>query len=351
MDCFWSYPESWRYRLGPLDSHSDVVIWCPNEGAFPSRARRLRQDGGYTYEVDRWGRTIRYRQEAYFSETLALPISEKTDLDQVSFESPNLDSRFLQVESETILDQPQVCDVPSPTGIRSALQETKHRACLFGKTGGPYLRSTYVRGEAEYLMDIAADPGRAKALAAKMADHLAAVGVEQIGRWDLQETGIWICDDMAYNNGPMFSPVSFERIFLPAYRRMVRAFKEAGARYVFFHSDGDIRLFLDMLIDAGIDGINPVEPRANMKIPDLRRRYPGLVLTGGMDNTGTLIRGPLQQIEAETRAIIDVGRDGGVIIGSASIGPNVSLEHYAAFRRVCLTYGAFAARVAEAPAN
>ncbi len=323
-----------------------MVIWCPNEGTFPSRARRLPSTDGYVYEVDRWGRTVRSRPGAYFSETLALPVDARTDLDKLIFESPTLDSRYLQVEAETVFDRPQVTSGPTPAGVQAALAETKRSNCLFGKTGGPYLRSTYLRGETEFLMDIAADPGRARALAGKMADHLAAIGVEQIRRWSLQETGLWVFDDIAYNNGPMFSPRSFERIFLPAYRRMVTAFKQAGASYVFFHSDGDIRRLLDMLIDAGFDGINPVEPRAHMDVTELRRRYPRLILTGGMDNTGTLVQGPPARIEAQTRAIIDAGRDGGVIIGSGSIGPQVSLAHYVAFRHVCRTYGAFQAPVA-----
>jgi uroporphyrinogen-III decarboxylase len=351
IDCFWSFSDSWQACLGSVDSLSDVVIWAPNEGAFPSQARLLRQEGDSTYEIDRWGRTLRSRQEAYFSEILATPISEQTDLDSLSFEAPDLDSRFLQVEAETLLDQPLVCQVPSLAGIQSALYETKSQSCLFGKTGGPYLRSSFLRGEADFLMEIVANPSRAKALADKVADHLAAVGVQEIMRWNLQKTGIWICDDIAYNGGPLISPRSFERVFLPAYRRMVNAFKKAGARYVFFHSDGDIRLLLDMLIDAGIDGINPVEPRAHMKVAELRLKYPHLILAGGMDNTGTLVHGPRQQIEEEARAIIDVGRDGGVIIGSASIGPDVPLENFAAYHTICQTYGAFAPAAAETAAR
>ena len=45
-----------------------------------------------------------------------------------------------------------------------------------------------------------------------MADHLIGVAREQLRRWSLQETGVWIFDDMAYNDGPMFSPRSFERV-------------------------------------------------------------------------------------------------------------------------------------------
>ncbi len=292
--------------------------------------------------MDRWGRVIRKREGAFFYETLASPVTEHTDLDNLHFELPDLDSRFLNVESESLLNEPAVCQIGNQAAVQNALQETKRRACLFGKTGGPYLRSTFLRGEVEFLTEIALDPARARALADRVAEHLVAVGIEQIRRWGLYDTGIWIFDDVAFNGGPMCSPRAFEHIFLPAYRCMVQAFKRAGASYVFFHSDGDIRLLLDMLIDAGIDGINPVEPRANMRVVDLHKKYPRLIMAGGMDNTGTLIQGPLRQIKAEACDIIDIGRAGGVIIGSASIGPDVPLKHYALYRDTCLTYGAYA---------
>jgi len=341
VEYFWEYPRSWEERLGPLEAVNDVLIWCPNEGTFPTRARFLKQENGYTYKVDRWGRTVRYREGAYFVETVTVPIIDSRDIDTIRFDPPDLDMRFQQVLMETIEDAPVVEGPSEPSDIESALEQAKKQGCVFGKTGGPYLRSTYLRGETQYLMDIAADPELAKALADKVADHLMAVGVQEIERWSLQETGIWIFDDMAYNTGPLFSPASFERIFLPAYRRMVETYKRAGARYVFFHSDGDIRLFLDMLLDAGIDGINPVEPRANMNVVELRKRYPTLILTGGMDNTGTLTNGPRDKIQAETRAAIDVGRDGGLLIGSGYIGPDVPLDNYAAYHDICETYGSF----------
>lgn len=175
----------------------------------------------------------------------------------------------------------------------------------------------------------------------KMADHLIGVAREQIRRWPLHDTGIEINDDIAGNRGPVFSPKSFELIFLPAYRRMVREYKAAGASYVMFHSDGNIMPLLDMLVDAGIDAINPMERRAGMDTSAIRDRYPRLVLTGGMCNTDTLVNGPVERIERETRELIDLGRDGGLVIGSHSIGPEVPLDHFRAYDRTCRTYGNF----------
>jgi len=326
FDSFWEYPETWRQRLGPPEALTDIEIWCPDETTFPTRARTMKQDGNWLYEVDGWGRLTRRKLDAYFVETLQVALPDGIDIDTVRFDSPDVERRFLQGQSSTA-DAAQV------------LEQAKRQHCVFGKTGGPYLRSTFVRGEEQFLTDIGQDWRLAKAIADKVADHLTAVGLEEIRRWALCDTGMWIYDDMAYNGGPMFSPRSFERIFLPAYRRMIAAYKKAGSRYVFLHSDGDIRPILDMLVDAGIDGLNPLERRAGMKLADIRMRYPRLILTGGMCNSDTLINGPIERIEAEAREIIDLGRDGGIVIGTHSISPEIPLEHFVAYHHACLTHG------------
>lgn len=326
FDSFWEYPAAWRERFGPPENLSDIAIWVPEEGAFPSRARFLKEQAGWIYEVDAWGRTLRRRPEAYFVEALAVPIPAEMDPERVQFDPPDLPARYLQGQ-------------PGETQMLLQLEQARQRQCIFGKTGGPFLRTAFIRGEAQFLMDIASDPGLASALAEKMGRHLAAVGVEQIRRWSLEQTGIWIYDDMACNDGPMFRPASFEKIFLPVYRRMIRAYKEAGARFVFLHSDGDIRPLVEMLVDAGIDGLNPLERRAGMDPLALRKAHPRLILTGGMDNTNTLIHGPITRIQAEARALIDLGRGGGFIIGTHSISPEIPIDHFAAYDEVCKCYG------------
>ena len=96
-----------------------------------------------------------------------------------------------------------------------------------------------------------------------------------------------------------------------------------------------------MLVEAGIDGLNPLECRANMDIREIRRRFPKLILTGGMCNTQTLLRGTRAEIEAEAREIIDLGREGGVIIGTHSISPEIPLENFVIYHEFRLQYGLF----------
>jgi uroporphyrinogen decarboxylase len=55
--------------------------------------------------------------------------------------------------------------------------------------------------------------------------------------------------------GPMLSPVDFRRYIKPSYQRLMAPAHEAGC-IVHMHSDGDIRLLVDDLIEDGVEVIN-----------------------------------------------------------------------------------------------
>ena len=81
----------------------------------------------------------------------------------------------------------------------------------------------------------------------------------------------------------------------------------------------------------------------------LRRRPEDALIQQSRDHTNLrrLVNGPADKVRAEAREIIDLGREGGVVIGTHSIDPgSTPLEHYLAYDETCRTYGDFT-RVAE----
>jgi len=303
--------------------HIDIHIAYPEEGIKPSGIEVLSEDDTYIVERGTWGSVWRKKKIGYFLEFMEPAAREPEDFFKVSFDPPNLDSRY-----ESWLEEVQ--------------REKDKGKCVFGKIGGPYLRTALVRGEENFLMDIAAEPDIAKEMASKMADHLLAIGIEELKRGNLYDTGIWIFDDMGSNKGPMMSPGSFEYIFYPAYKKIVSGLRKEGAAKVGLHSDGNILPILDMLVDAGIDVLNPVEPRAGMYVPDLLKKYnKKLSYVGGICNSIVLPTGTREEIISKTREIIECARDGGVVIGSHSIGPDIPVENYLAYYRTVMTEGYF----------
>jgi len=158
----------------------------------------------------------------------------------------------------------------------------------------------------------------------------------------------FIGDDIAYKAGLLFSPEFLRRTFIPLLRQCVDE-SHAGGIKVVYHSDGNLWGIMDDLVDAGIDGINPIEPIAEMTIERLRKRYGhDLLLVGGIDCSQLLPLGTPDDIRREVRHSMRVGAPGGgLFIGSSSeIVPATPLANILAFYEACHEHGAYPIRTA-----
>lgn len=65
-------------------------------------------------------------------------------------------------------------------------------------------------------------------------------------------------DDIAFKSGPLLSPHWLREHYFPRLARVIAAWHARGVK-VLFHSDGNLNPVLDDLVEAGIDGLNPIE--------------------------------------------------------------------------------------------
>lgn len=143
----------------------------------------------------------------------------------------------------------------------------------------------------------------------------------------------FIGDDIAYKGRLMFSPEFLRRTFIPMLKNMCGLLHSYGVK-VIFHSDGNVMEILDDMIEAGIDGLNPIEPIAGMDIAYLKKKYYGkLILVGNLDCSQVLPLGSKKEVrEATKKCIRDASPGGGHFIGSSSeITPSTPLENILAF--------------------
>ncbi len=62
-------------------------------------------------------------------------------------------------------------------------------------------------------------------------------------------------EDLGMQVGPMLSPEMFRRYIKPAYQKIMAPAREAGVP-IHMHSDGDIRLLVDDLVESGVEVLN-----------------------------------------------------------------------------------------------
>ena len=332
---YWDTPwggfeDAWRrhFHLSPdvhaADYyHSDIVgEICPNERFFASREGPLREENGFVFSDNGWGWLVRTPkdQRAFFTEKVSPRRPGAMTLDDLQFDPPLLASRFQHI----------------PAQVK---REQDAGRCFFAKTGGIYCRTQFLYGAEDLLADMMLAPERVHRVMAQVADYLTTMAQETLrisGAW---QTGLWICDDMAGRQAPMFSPECFANFLLPLYKTMLKTVRAAGCRHVFFHSDGNIGPFLDLLLEAGFEGFNPLEPRCGLDLISLKRQYGNrMVLFGGVCNTEILPRGNRREIEAHVRPLLELARDGGVVLGCASIGSDVTPECYDYYRKLIDKY-------------
>ncbi len=143
--------------------------------------------------------------------------------------------------------------------------------------------------------------------------------------------GAWLWDDLAYKNGPLFSPRAYREQLLPSHRRVVD-FCHAQGWPVILHSCGDITSLVPDLLEAGFDCLQALEVKAGVDLGFLVSEYGQHVCFMGGVDVRCLFAEDESVMEREVRAKLDIGMSnpGGYIFHSDhSIPPQVTFARYA----------------------
>ncbi len=154
-----------------------------------------------------------------------------------------------------------------------------------------------------------------------MLEKTISSGIE----WD----AVWFFSDMAYKNGPMFSPEDYRRFFLPCHKS-VSDFCRSHGKFLLLHSDGNIKKLIPSLIDAGFDALQPLEARAGNDIRDYKREFGRKICLFGNISADIIATGNRTAIEEEIKTkVTEAKKDGGYIFHSDHTIPStVSFKDY-----------------------
>ena len=143
---------------------------------------------------------------------------------------------------------------------------------------------------------------------------------------------VMLGEDICTQRGPMISVEFMEKYYAPQLRYGLEPLLEAGCRPV-WHCDGDVRLMLDFLIDAGVQGLQGFQPECGMLLEEIvtRRTRDGerLVIFGPMAVTTELPVCSPEEIQAKVRHAIEICRGNAslVLFTSNTINPDVPLAN------------------------
>lgn len=170
----------------------------------------------------------------------------------------------------------------------------------------------------------------------------------EVGKQFIDEgaEAVFIFEDYAYRHGPFLHPRLWRRLVFPRLREAVDAFHRRGA-LVLVHSDGNILPLMDMIIEAGVDGVHSLEPAAGIDLAKVKAEYGDkLCLIGNIDVANLLPYGSREEVSSEVKKAIDAAAPGGGYILStcSAVTDACKPENFAAQIDVGKRFGKYAKR-------
>jgi len=152
----------------------------------------------------------------------------------------------------------------------------------------------------------------------------------------IQPQFIKLMEDMSYNHGPMISEDTFKEFIEPYYKKLIPALQRNGCK-VIVDSDGDITKMVPWLINAGADGILPLERQAGVDVVKLSADYPDFFFIGGFDKM-VMKHGENVMINEFERIYPAMLRGNYLPSVDHQTPPDVSLENYRIYTRLLKQY-------------
>ena len=234
-----------------------------------------------------------------------------------------------------VLPEPTLKDyrLPDPLdpkifdGIPSAIERFPGRYRIFCRSFSLFERAWTLRGLEALYMDFIENPAFVHELLETLADYNIAQ-VKKALEYDID--AVYFGDDWGQQRGLLMGYDLWKEFIYPQLKRMYSLVRDAG-KTVFIHSCGDVDELFDDLISIGVGVFNPFQPEV-MDVAEIMAKYRGrLAFWGGVSTQRTMPYGSPDDVRAEVRRMIGLGRDGGYILSpSHAVEGDVPIENLVA---------------------
>lgn len=213
-------------------------------------------------------------------------------------------------------------------GMAERTRRDKDMFKIFNIGFSLFERAWTLRGMENLMIDFYENPAFVHELLERITSYNIAQAEEAL-KYDID--AVQFGDDWGSQRGLLMGPDIWREFLKPHLARMYSTVRKAG-RKVLIHSCGDVDELFDELIDIGLNCFNPFQPEV-MDVHALHARYKGrLAFHGGLSTQRTLPYGTPDEVRAETRRLLEMGRSGGYIFAPAHATPgDVPLENMLAF--------------------
>ena len=325
LDCGAFCPsqlEAFKQRFG----HADYRTWFNAPHRFVSlRMDRQFADARALYpretpppdtDFDAWGVGHSHQADCHHMTRMHHPLAGDPTLDEIKhYPLPTIAA---QAENEIL--------------AQVASLHQQGLAVLGGMACTVWEIAWYLRSMEDLMADMMTDDERAHVHISRVTDN-AVQRIRACARagCDLIQLG----DDIGMQHSIMMSLDLWRKWIKPQLARIIAAGREIKPDLlIFYHSCGYVIPFLDDLIEAGVDVLNPVQPEC-MDFGEVHRLTGSrLSYWGSIGTQTTLPFGTPQEVkEAAWSRLRTCGKQGGIIVGPTHmVEPEVPWENLVAMK-------------------
>jgi uroporphyrinogen decarboxylase len=310
-----------------MDGREDIVL---DTGPLPSFVpRTLEENERWRTTLDGYGFTVRTLKEQSVSPTLyyylAGSVSSRADWERLKARYDPHDCRRL----------PRAW---GPELWEHLNQSTSPVSMRIDWGPGRGAKNGYTLGLELFLDRVVSDPGLVK----DMFDFWADFVIEAARPWleHVRFDFVYFTEDgMGYKNSTLVSPKMYQRLWIPAMRRVTDFLHGHGVDIIAHYTSGNIRPLMPTLLDIGVNLYFPLEVAAGMDAHALRREFGREVRLIGNISRQALMDGPqavAREFEAKVPPLMAVG--GYIPAVDDAIMPDIGFGSYRCYVELVRSY-------------
>jgi len=192
------------------------------------------------------------------------------------------------------------------SGMRAKAEaESKSRLVQCGYMA-PFYFHNLLRGLELSLVDPLLDPDLTYAIVGRISDFFYDYHRRMFETCEGFIDVAQVTDDLGSQTGPLISMEMYQEFYAPHHKRFIDLCHEFGVK-VFHHDDGSCRPFLPLLVEMGIDILNPIQWTCpGMEMDGLKAEFgKRICFHGAVENQRILPFGTPEEVRAEVRHCID----------------------------------------------
>lgn len=319
----------------PIQIPNDIWTLPWAEDRFPDLVKQLKQkyalitnvmECGYTEKtiasgnpftygeyMDEWGCIFENIQPGVIGE-VKRPLIDLTDDEWEDTSKIHIPEELLSFDIET---------------VNRWCKENEDRFIRADCVVRPFEQLQFIRGTELLYMDLMFMPEKMLSFVTKMHDFYCRL-LEKWCQTDID--AVMLMDDWGSQESLLINPQIWRKVFKPMYKDYVQIAKRYGKK-VLMHSDGNILLILEDLIEIGIDLLNC--QIFCMGLENLRKYAGRICFWGEIDRQHILVNGTAEEVrKAVEQVYLCLWKNGGWIM-QLEFGPGANpenvLEAYAAY--------------------